>query len=185
LSGGPPVSSAGLGDRAHGRDRGPRGGAVGAGLLPSVVFAALVVACFAALIVTQHLKHAPTPIQEPRLTPSFAPASTGPHRLEAISFKLAAADEVTVRIEKPSGAIVATLVRDRPVARYRKLSLRWNGREGSPHGYSVIRSPHGYESLLAANRGGVAPAGEYMVWVTLRRQGRSVPLPRDFKLVGP
>jgi hypothetical protein len=149
------------------------------------VFALLVVGCVAALILTQHLKHTPTPIQEPRLTPSFTPSSTGPHSLEAISFKLAAADEVTVTIEKPSGAIVATLARDRPVTRYKKLSLRWNGREGPPHGYSMLTSPHGYRSVLPANRGRMAPPGEYAVWVTLRQQNRSAPLPRDFKLVGP
>jgi hypothetical protein len=153
--------------------------------LARVVFALLVVGCFVALIVTQHLKHTPTPVQEPRLTPSFAPSSTGARRLEAISFKLAATDEVTVEIETPSGATVATLVRDRPVRRYRRLSLRWNGREGPPHGYSVLTSPHGYESLLPANRGRLAPAGEYVVWVTLRQQNRSLPLPRNFKLVGP
>jgi len=151
--------------------------------LARVVFALLVLGCFAALLVTQRLKHTPTPIQEPMLTPSFVPASSGPHRLEAISFKLAAADEVTVRIENPSGATVATLVRNRPVARYKRLSLRWNGREGQPHGYSVLTSPHGYEILLPANRGRLAPAGEYGVWVTLRQQDRSVPLPRNFKLV--
>jgi hypothetical protein len=153
-------------------------------LLPGLVFALLVLGCFAALIATQHLKHTPTPIQEPKLTPSFAPGSTGAHSLEAISFKLAAADEVTVKIETTSGGTVATLVRDRPVARYKKLSLRWNGREGEAHGYRVLRSPHGYQSLLAANRGPIAALGEYSVWVTLRSKGRSVPLPRNFKLVG-
>jgi hypothetical protein len=154
-------------------------------LLPRVVFALLVLACFAALIVTQRLKHTPTPVQEFKQTSSFSPESNGPHRLEAISFKLARADRVTVAIVSASGEQVATLVRDRPVPRYKKLSLRWNGREGKAHGYSILRSPHGYRSLLPANRGALAPAGEYSVRVSLREQGRSVPAPRAFKLVRP
>lgn len=154
-------------------------------LLARVVFALLVLGCFAALIVTQRLKHTPTPIQEPKLTPSFAPASSGPRKLEAISFKLAKADAVTVTIVSSGGGDVATLVRDLPVARYRRLSLRWNGREGGARGYTVLTSPRGYRSLLPANRGALAPAGEYSVRVSLRAQERTVPFPRGFKLVGP
>jgi hypothetical protein len=150
-----------------------------------VVFALLVIACFAALIVTQRLKHTPTPIQEPKLTPNFAPASSGPRKLEAISFKLAEADEVTVAIERSSGGTVATLVRDRYVGRYRRLSLRWNGREGQARGYSVLTSPHGYKSLLPANRGAMAPAGEYSVRVHLRVRDRTIPFPRNFRLMRP
>jgi hypothetical protein len=153
--------------------------------LARVVFGLLVLACFAALIATQRLKHIPTPVQEARLTPSFAPASGGARGLEAISFKLRAADEVTVTVESHSGATVATLVRDRPVARYRRLSLRWDGHEGEAHGYTLLRSPHGYESLLPRIRGPLAPAGRYGVRVRLRAQDRTIPFPRDFTLVGP
>lgn len=161
----------------------PLAGAGGVGLLPSLVFAVLVLACFSALIVTQRLKHTPTLVQEFKQTSSFSPQSSGPHRLEAISFKLAQADVVTVTIVSSSGRTVATLVRDRQVARYKRLSLRWNGREGAPRGYRVLTSPHGYESLLPVNRGRIAPAGEYGVRVGLRAQDRTVPSPRDFTLV--
>jgi hypothetical protein len=150
-----------------------------------VVFALLVLACFAALLVTQRLKHTPTPVQEFKLTHVISPASAGESKEEHISFRLAKADEVTVTIESSSGEEVATLVRDLPVARYKTLSLRWNGRRRTAHGYRVLRRADGYTTLLPVNRGAPAPTGEYSVRVSLRELGRSVPSPRSFKLVRP
>jgi hypothetical protein len=63
--------------------------------------------------------------------------------------------------------------------------LRWNGRRGTARGYSVLRRPDGYTTLLPLNLGAAAPAGEYGVRVSLREQGHSVPSPRSFKLVRP
>jgi hypothetical protein len=150
-----------------------------------VVFALLVLACFVALVVTQRLKHTPTPVQSFEMTPSFSPSGAGLRSEERISFKLAKADEVTVTVINTAGDDVATLVRDLPTPRYRQLSLRWNGRLGEAHGYTVLRSPDGHTSLLPANRGAPAPFGEYSVRVSLRHQDRSVPSPRTFKLVAP
>jgi hypothetical protein len=183
LSGIPPASSAGAGDRGGGRDDGAWSGNGGVGLLPSLVFVLLVLACFAALIVTQRLKHTPTLVQEFKRTSSFSPQSSGPHRLEAISFKLAQADVVTVTIVSSSGRTVATLVRDRPVGRYKRLSLRWNGHEGPAGGHRVLTSPHGYKSLLPLNSGPLAPGGEYGIRIGLRAADRTIPSPRDFTLV--
>jgi hypothetical protein len=135
--------------------------------------------------VTQRLKHTPTLVQAFKLTHVIAPASAGESKEEHISFKLAKADEVTVTIESSAGETVATLVRDLPVARYKALSLRWNGRRGISHRYGVLRRADGYTTLLPANRGQLAPAGEYLVRVSLREESRSVPSPRDFKLVRP
>lgn len=181
----PLPARAGAGEWVRGGGRRMGGRAGGGEMLPALVFALLVVACFAALIVTQRLKHTPTLVQGFKLTPSFAPASNGGHKLEAISFELTEADEVTVTIERASGGAVATLVRDRPVARYKRLSLRWNGREGDAHGYSVLTSPHGYKSLLAANSGPLAQPGEYGVRVYLRARARTIPAQRNFTLVRP
>ena len=149
-----------------------------------VVFALLVVACFAAFFITQRLKHTPTAVQLFKLTPSFAPRSAGGLKEERISFKLAQADEVTVSIERAAGGEVASLLHDHPVARYKQFSLRWNGRLGAARGYSVLRAPNGHTTLLPANRGELAPAGEYRVRVSLRNQRRTVLSPRNFKLVG-
>src|SRR5262249_14355518 len=113
------------------------------------------------------------------------PTGGGRYREEHISFKLTKADEVTVTIASENDDDVATLVRDLPVARYRRLSLRWNGRRGAARRYTVVTSRHGHRSLLPANRGELAPPGEYSVRVTLRRQDRSIPSSRRFELVGP
>jgi hypothetical protein len=146
------------------------------------VFALLVIACFAAFFVTQRLKHTPTAVQLFKLSPGFSPSSAGPDTLERISFRLGRNDQVTVTIEDSAGAEVATLVRDRPVTRYKTVSLRWNGREGEARGYTIVRAADGYTSLLPANRGPLAPGGEYRVRVSLREQHRSVLSLRSFTL---
>jgi hypothetical protein len=149
-----------------------------------VVFALLVVACFAAFFITQRLKHTPTVVQLFKLTPSFSPTLPGLTKQEAISFKLASADEVTVTIERAAGGEVATLVRDHPVTRYKQFSLRWNGRLGVARGYTILKGRNGHTILLIATDGALAPSGEYRVRVSLREQRRSVLSPRNFTLVG-
>jgi FlgD Ig-like domain len=130
--------------------------------LARAVFAVLVLACFAAFIVTQRLKHTPTAVQRFQLTPVFSPTPSGHIKEELISFKLAHAEKVTVTIIDPAGNTVATLVRNRSVARYKQFSLRWNG---------------------VTAGGKPAPAGEYRVRVSLHQQHRSVFSPRSFMLV--
>jgi hypothetical protein len=130
--------------------------------LARAVFALLVLGCFAAFFVTQRLKHTPTAVQRFQLTPVFSPTPTGHIKEELISFKLAKGDEVTVTIVDSAENTVATLVRDRPVVRYKQFSLRWNGVTGT---------------------GRPASAGEYRVRVDLREQHRSVFSPRSFTLV--
>jgi len=152
--------------------------------LARVVFALLVVACFAAFFITQRLKHTPTVVQLFKLTPSFSPTLPGLTKQEAISFKLARADEVTVTIERATGGEIATLVHDRPVTRYKQFSLRWNGRLGVARGYTVLKGRNGHTILVAITDGRLAPSGEYRVRVSLREQHRSVFSPRTFTLVG-
>jgi len=151
--------------------------------LARTIFALLVIACFVAFFLTQHLKHTPTVVQSFRLTPFFSPTPTGHVKQERISFKLARADEVTVTIVDSAGATVATLLRDHPVARYKQLSLRWNGRRGTAHSYALVPGPDGTSALAPRLHGALAPAAEYRVHVTLRRQDRTVFSPRGFKLV--
>jgi hypothetical protein len=151
--------------------------------LARVVFALLVVACFAAFFVTQRLKHTPTVIQRFELTPRFSPSRRGHLKHEAISFKLANADEVTVMIVDSSGDVVATLVRDHPVSRYKQFSLRWNGRRGTARRFGTLTTESGRAVLVPVTIGRLAPPGEYHVRVILRTQNRTVNLPRSFTLV--
>jgi hypothetical protein len=150
-----------------------------------VVFALLVIACFFAFFLTQHLKHTPTAVQLFKLTPRFSPAPAGHIKQERISFRLARADEATVSIVDSAGAEVARLLHDRPVARYKQLSLRWTGRLGTAHGYALVAGPDGRAAIQPRLSGPLAPAGEYRVRVTLREQRRTVLSPRSFTLVRP
>jgi hypothetical protein len=149
------------------------------------VFVALVLACLAAFFVTQRLKHTPTPVQKFKRTPRFSPYPSGHDKQEQISFKLSHADSVTVTVIDTKGDVVATLLSNRAVPRYKQFSLRWNGRRGRPFGYTRLTSPGGRAILLARNRGTIAPAGEYRVRVVLRHQRKTVLSPWSFTLVGP
>jgi hypothetical protein len=148
-----------------------------------VVFAVLVAACFVAFFVTQRLKHTPTVVQRFELTPFFSPTPRGHIKLEAISFKLSHADRVTVTVVDSTGADVATLVRERPLQRYKQFSLRWNGHRGAPRGYGLVGTAGGRTVLLPLNRGPLAPAGEYRVRVSLHDERRALLSPRSFTLV--
>jgi hypothetical protein len=150
-----------------------------------VVFAALVVACLAAFVITQRLKHTPTAVQSFKLTPIFAPVPAGHIKAERISFKLANAEGVTVTVLDASERAVATLVRDWPVARYKQFSLRWNGREGTPRARTVAAGPDGTTIVTPLNTGAAAPAGEYHVRVYLHEQRRAVLSPTGFTLARP
>jgi hypothetical protein len=152
--------------------------------LARVVFALLVVACFVAFFVTQRLKHTPTVIQRFELTPRFSPSPSGRIKHEGISFKLTRADAVTVMIIDSAGNVVATLMQDRPVPRYKQLSLRWNGRRGTAHRFGTITTEAGRTILVPVTVGRLAPPGEYHVRLVLREQQRTVNLPRSFTLVG-
>jgi hypothetical protein len=153
--------------------------------LAAAIFAALVAACFVALIVTQRLKHTPTPVEEFKRSRVVMPASAGPNREEHLSFKPTRADHVTVTVENSSGDTVATLVTNLAVDRYRIVSLRWDGHRGVARRYTVIRKADGYTTLVPHNRGAIAPSGEYHLRVNLLGQKRSVPSPETFKLVAP
>ena len=151
--------------------------------LARTVFALLVLACLVAFFLTQHLKHTPTAVQRFELTPFFSPTPSGHVKEARISFKLSRADEATVTIVSSSGATVATLLHDQPIARYKQLSLRWNGRRGTAHRYTRLPGPDGGVSLAPKLAGALAPEGEYRVRVSLREQHRAVLSPRGFKLV--
>jgi hypothetical protein len=116
------------------------------------VFAVVVVAAFAAFVITQRLKHTPTVVQQIRETPYIAPGILG-HRTERISFKLKQADLVTVTIEDSQGRTVATVASDLPVSRYHTCAVAWNGKTTS---------------------GALAQQGSYTARFTLKRQGRSI-----------
>jgi hypothetical protein len=149
-----------------------------------IVFAALVLASFAAFFITQRLKHTPTVVQRFQLTSNFSPTPAGRHKQEQISFKLSHAERATVAVIDSDGNVVATLLGDYAVPRYKQLSLRWNGRRGRAHGYRVAETASGHSYIEPKNTGAPAPNGEYRVRLTLSRQREPVLSPRSFALVG-
>jgi hypothetical protein len=153
--------------------------------MATVVFALLVAACFFAFFLTQRLKHRPTAVQRFQLTSNFSPTPSGRHKQEQISFKLAHGERVTVAIIDEHGNVVATLLHDYPVARYKQFSLRWNGRRGTAHRHVIARTADGHVYVVPLNRGRLAPAGEYRVRLTLSGQPNPVLSPRSFTLVRP
>jgi hypothetical protein len=147
--------------------------------LARVVFAVLVVACFAAFVLTQRLKHTPTVVQNFQADKAFRPTSVpaascrgkvpraqvnASERIEYLSFKPTHAEAVTAEIIDSSERYVATIVRDMRTERYKQLSLCWNGQRGP------------------MQRGGLAPAGEYRVRVKLHGLNRTVNATDTFKL---
>ncbi len=106
-----------------------------------IVFALLVLACFVAFFLTQRLKHTPTAVQHFKLTPSFSPRGPAPTAEEAISFKLARAERVTVQIIDASGNVVATLVHRYPVARYKQSSRCAGTGDAAPRGGCASCAP--------------------------------------------
>jgi hypothetical protein len=168
---------------AHAARRAAGRGQDDGGRPAQIAFALLVLACFAAFFATQRLKHTPTAVQRFQLTPRFSPTPGGHIKQERISFKLARTDTVTVTIVDGAGDTVATLVAGQPVVRYKRFSLRWNGREGKPRGRTLVRAADGTTVLTPRNVGRPAPAGEYRVRVRLTGQGRELLAPRGFTLV--
>lgn len=134
----------------------------GADPLARVVFAALVLASFAAFGLTQRLKHTPTVVQDIRMSASFRPGSKSSNGVERISFKLQRADSVTVAVIDSQGDVVRTLARHLAMPPYKRASFYWNGHEA-----------HGRH----------APPGTYRVRIDLRRQKRQILTPAAFELL--
>jgi hypothetical protein len=170
---------------APGGRAGARALAPGGEPLARIVFAALVLACFAAFLITQRLKHTPTAVHRYQLANSFSPYAAGPAKLEAIAFELADTEDVTVTIVDGDGNTVATLVRDYPLVRYKEFSLRWNGRRGTARSYGHQVTLAGRRILVPRTDGRIAAPGEYRVGVSLRHRGQHLLLPRSFTLVKP
>jgi len=158
---------AGVGDRGRPARPSAHTSAPGSDPLARLVFALVVAACFAAFLITQRLKHTPTAVQDFDLTPFFSPYPSGHLKDAAISFKLEHSEAVTVTIIDSAGDAVATLVRARPVARYKVFSLRWNGRRGGARRYRYTHTPNGLPIVIPINEGAIAPAGEYRVRLEL------------------
>jgi hypothetical protein len=133
--------------------------------LARAVFALLLLATFAALGVTQWLKHAPTAVQQLEITPAaFTPATAGETGVERFEFHIQHSDHITVGVIDSRGVTVRTVVRHLWLRGYKRVLLYWKGLEAH------------------ARR---APPGTYRLRIYLERQKREVLSPVSFELLAP
>ncbi len=129
--------------------------------LAAGVFAALVVATFAAFLVAQRLKSEPSVVQRTMGARVFSPNQDSRFDRMRISFTLSETDEVRATVIDEDGDPVATLDEDLKVIEWRQARVEWDGR---------------------TDDGERAPDGRYRVGLTLERQGRTVTLRRSVRL---
>ena len=125
------------------------------------VFAALVLATFAAFFVAQRLKSTPGVVGEFRRSPFFSPNHDGRFDRATVRFEIRKRDRVTLTIVDSDGDAVRELIGGRTFLPYREIRARWDGRDGD---------------------GRRAPDGTYRYRITLPDQGRNVVLPESVRL---
>jgi hypothetical protein len=123
-----------------------------------IVFALLVLASAAALLVAQKLKHDPPLIQASAIWMPNSGAFDPQRTAATFSFQTSYNDKVTVSIVSTHSAkTVAVLARNYQVRRYRRTEqFSWKGRTAT---------------------GGLAPAGTYVVTVHFERLDRTPTIP--------
>jgi hypothetical protein len=127
---------------------------------PRIAFALLVCATFAAFFVAQELKSTPPLVQDVKVTPFFSPNRDGRFDRARASFFLKRTDDVTVTVIDHAGDDVRRLRSNQRLPVGRRMAVVWDGRS-------------------SGNR--AVPDGIYRIRVSLRRQGRSVTLPRNVR----
>lgn len=129
----------------------------------ALVFALVVAATFAALGVTQALKHAPTAVQQLEISPAtLTPGAAGEAGTERFEFHIQHSDHITVGVIDSRGDTVRTIVSDRWLRGYKTIVLYWKGLEAHER---------------------VAPAGTYRLRIWLERQKHEVLSPVTFEVV--
>ncbi len=132
--------------------------------LAQVVFGLLVASAFAAFFVAQQLKSSPSVVQSFKLKyPVISPTGDGRLDRERVTFRLKRADTVDVAVVDDQGDVVRELASGRRLEAYRQLlpSLAWDGLDES---------------------GNPAADGIYRIRITLRGEGRSVIVPKAFRV---
>lgn len=133
-------------------------------LLARVVFGLLVAGAFAAFFVAQELKSSPSVVQRFKLKyPVISPTGDGRLDRQRVTFRLKRADTVDVTVVDERGDEVRELASSLRMEAYGQLepSLAWDGTDGL---------------------GRPVPDGVYRIRITLRGEGRSVIVPRSFRV---
>ena len=125
-----------------------------------IAFAVLVCATFAAFFVAQELKSSPPRVQQLTVTPRFSPNEDGRFDRARASFVLKRSDIVTATIVDRDGEAVRVLADDRRLRAGQRIRLAWDG---------------------TTTKRRTVPDGVYRIRVNLRREGRSIVLPRNIE----
>lgn len=130
-----------------------------------IVFGVLIVATVAAFFVAQRLKNQPAVIQMSRefggFTRVFSPNGDGRRDVFTVRFMLKRSTPVTVEIVNGDGTRVATLAENQPTEKYKRITLKWDGRDDD---------------------GDLLPHGRYRLKFVLPDEGRSVVWASSFLL---
>ena len=129
--------------------------------LAGAVFAALVVATFAAFFVAQRLKAAPGVVGEFRHNPFFSPNRDGRFDRATVRFEIRKRGRVSLAVVDADGDEVRELIDDDRFLPYREIRARWDGTDED---------------------GARAPDGVYRYRITLPDQGRNVVIPESVRL---
>ena len=129
--------------------------------LAAGVFAALVVATFAAFLVAQRLKSEPSVVQRVMGARVFSPNQDSRFDRMRLSFALTKSDDVRAAVIDADGGVVATIAEDLRCTAWRQQRVEWDGR---------------------TDDGKRAPDGRYRIRLTLERGGRTVTLRRSVRL---
>ena len=125
--------------------------------LARAVFVLLVGATFAAFFAAQRIKGEPAVAKVVGLARVFSPNGDGAKDVNRFEVELRERSEISVDVVDTAGEAVRRLADAATVSRDRPLHLEWDGR---------------------TDAGARVRDGRYRVRVTLRRQGRSVVVPR-------
>lgn len=125
--------------------------------LARAVFVLLVGATFAAFFAAQRIKGEPAVAQVVSLARVFSPNGDGRKEVNRFEVELRERSEISVDVVDSAGESVRRLTEGATVSPRRPLRLEWDGR---------------------TDDGERVPDGRYRVRVTLRREGRSVIVPR-------
>jgi hypothetical protein len=129
--------------------------------LARALFAALVIATFGAFFVAQRLKSSEPRISHLGVEGLLSPNQDGRRESVKITFRLRRGDRIDVQVVDRDGDAVRELASGRDVEKGEPVVLRWDGRDD--------------ERRRARD-------GTYRVRLVLRREGRSIVLPRNIVL---
>lgn len=133
-------------------------------LLAPIVFAVLVAATVAAMIVTQRVRRHGLVLDKVKVTEAFTPDGDRDADKAVIRFRLTREETIDISILDDDDRAVRTLIDDEPHSDHKLLRFYWNGLDDD---------------------GALAPQGTYSLRILLHRRGRTITPSETILLVEP